>query len=86
MKKWTQGTLFLLLVSSVLVAGCSSRTGQAGGEAPKTEPPAKTEAAKPAPSTGGAKSKLSVYSTVNDPPVQTIYREIGEAFKKKIQT
>lgn len=38
MKKWTQGTLFLLLVSSVLVAGCSSRTGQAGGEAPKTEP------------------------------------------------
>lgn len=83
MKKWTQGTLSLLLVSSVLVAGCSSRTGQAGGEAPKTEPPVKTEATKPAPSTGGAKSKLSVYSTVNDPPVQTIYREIGEAFKKE---
>ncbi|OXM82382.1 ABC transporter substrate-binding protein [Paenibacillus rigui] len=85
MKRWLSTSLSLFLVGGMVLSGCSSRTGTA--PAPGAGTPDKKEAATPAPAAGGdsgaAKMKLTVYSTVNDPPIQAVYKEIVEGFKKE---
>ncbi|MCR8630506.1 ABC transporter substrate-binding protein [Paenibacillus radicis (ex Xue et al. 2023)] len=86
MKRWFINSLSFLLMALLVVSGCSSRTGTTATPAPANPaPPEKKDTASPAPApaTGTAKMKITVYSTVNDPPIQNVYKEIVEGFKKE---
>jgi raffinose/stachyose/melibiose transport system substrate-binding protein len=81
-KVWIKGSMVLLLVSLVLL-GCSSRTStpNAASETPKsTETKVETKTDAPP---AGPKTKLSVFSTVSDQSIQDLYKGLVADFKKE---
>ncbi|MFD0697464.1 ABC transporter substrate-binding protein [Paenibacillus sp. GCM10027628] len=83
MKKTWLSLIAIILIFSISLIGCSQR--------PESASPAKTEAPKETPkpengnqtSSGGNKTKVTVYSSVTLKSIQDVYKQIAEDFSKE---
>ncbi|WP_325176612.1 ABC transporter substrate-binding protein [Paenibacillus alkalitolerans] len=82
MKRIVLLTLSVLLMFSMLLIGCSQRTGNSAAPAGETTAPSDS-ASKETIGGDGAKVKLTVYSTTNDKPVQEVFKQIAADFTKE---
>lgn len=84
MNKKLWSSTILVLSCSIALAGCSQRQGGTTATEKSATPAPTADAGKSNPPAGsGDKTRVTVYSTVNDKPIQEIYKQIASDFSKE---